>query len=368
MSWFLDSQDIDNIALGAGILGTGGGGSTRLTRLRAQTLLKEGRKIEVVSPDALEDDDLIIAVGGMGAPTIGIERIAEGGECLRAVRAVEAAAGIKSTALITDEIGGGNSIEPMIAAALAGLPVVDVDGMGRAFPELQMSTFFIHGLNPSGGALADDKGNSVVLTNMISPHWLERVARSITVSMGCSAAFALPPMRGDFLKKAGIRNTISQAWRLGEAVLAARKAKRDPIETIVSRENGRLLFRGKVVDARRWTTGGFARGELSIDGFHEFADSRLAIDFQNENLIARLDSEVVAIVPDLICIVDAETGRAISTEDMRYGLRVAVIAIPCSPLLRTDKALATLGPKAFGYDDDYKPIGAYVDPKPVYQT
>ena len=368
MSWLLDLQDIDNIALGAGILGTGGGGSTHLTRLRAQTLLKSGYQIEIISPDAVKDDDLVIAVGGIGAPTIAIEKIAEGGECLRAVRAVEAAAGIKASALITDEIGGGNSIEPMIAAALAGLPVVDVDGMGRAFPELQMSTFFVYGLDPSGGALADEKGNSVVLTNMISPHWLERVARSITVSMGCSAAFALPPMRGDFLKQAGIRHTISQAWRLGEAVHAARLAKRDPIEAIVSKENGTLLFRGKVVDAKRWTTGGFARGELSIDGFREFAGSQLNIDFQNENLIARVDGEVVAIVPDLICIVDAETGRAISTEDMRYGLRVAVIAIPCSPLLRTQKALTVMGPKAFGYEYNYTPIGAYVEPKAVYQT
>ena len=38
------------------------------------------------------------------------------------------------------EIGGGNGLEPLAIGARMGLPVVDADFMGRAFPELQVPT------------------------------------------------------------------------------------------------------------------------------------------------------------------------------------------------------------------------------------
>ena len=39
---------------------------------------------------------------------------------------------------MTVETGGMNTIEPLILGAELGIPVVDADGMGRAFPELQV--------------------------------------------------------------------------------------------------------------------------------------------------------------------------------------------------------------------------------------
>ncbi len=360
--WNLTELDLEYIALGAAILGTGGGGNVYLGKLRAWQQLRAGRRIRIISPDALQDDDLVVAVGAMGAPTVGFEKFQKGDECYRAMRAVEKAVGKKAAALMTDEIGGSNAIEPMIAAALADLPVVDVDGMGRAFPEMQMNTFFINGLFPSPSALCDEKGNTAVYFEAVSPLWLEKLARAGTIAMGCTASFALPPITGRQLKSQGVKNTVSQSWRLGEAVMQARAEKRDPVGAILAHEHGKLLFRGKVVDVKRWTTGGFARGNLEIDGFSDFNGGSLQIEFQNENLIARVNGKVVATVPDLICIVDSERGRPISTEEMRYGVRIAILGLPATPLLRTPEALAVVGPRAFGYDLDYSPLGEYVVP------
>ena len=64
----------------------------------------------------------------------------------------------------------------------------------------------------------------------------------------------------------------------------------------------------------------------------------------------------VATVPDLICMVDLESGQPITTEVLRYGLRVAVLGLPCHPLLSTPEALAVIGPQAFGYDLEYRPL------------
>ncbi len=360
--WDLTEQDLAHIALGAGILGTGGGGNTYIGMLRARQLLRQGLRIRIVPPEHLAPDDLAVAVGGIGAPTVSVERIRQGGESFRALRAVEDAGGCKAAALLSTEIGGSNAIEPMVAAALAGLPVVDADAMGRAFPELQMNTFLIYGGPFTPSALADDKGNVVVFPHAASPQWLERIARAATVAVGCAAAFAMAPVTGTDLLGVGVRNTVSQAWRLGASVATARRERRDPVTEILARENGTLIYTGRIVDVLRRTTAGFARGHMRADGLGAHAGTRLEIEFQNEYLIARVDEAPVAIVPDLICILDADTARPYFTDELRFGLPIAVVALPCTPLLRSERALAVVGPRAFGYDLDYAPLGDYAVP------
>ena len=65
---------------------------------------------------------------------------------------------------------------------------------------------------------------------------------------------------------------------------------------------------------------------------------------------------VVTSVPDLICVLDADTGEPVTTESMRYGYRVAVVGLPCHDRWRTPEGLAIVGPGYFGYDHDYEPV------------
>ena len=121
----------------------------------------------------------------------------------------------------------------------------------------------------------------------------------------------------------------------------------------------------------RVTEGGFNRGRLSIEGSGNFSDSTLSIEFQNENYVAffiRPDGtrDILATVPDLISLVDEDTGEPVATEEVRYGLRVAVIAMPCFPLWTTPQGLAAGGPAAFGYHDvAYSPIASYEEHPPI---
>ena len=64
----------------------------------------------------------------------------------------------------------------------------------------------------------------------------------------------------------------------------------------------------------------------------------------------------MASTPDLICVLDAETGEPVTTESMRYGFRVAVLGVPCHPRWRTPGGLGLVGPRYFGYDLDYVPV------------
>ena len=50
-AWILNEYDVECIAIGAGILGCGGGGNPYLAKLRARSTLKSGMEIRVIHPD-----------------------------------------------------------------------------------------------------------------------------------------------------------------------------------------------------------------------------------------------------------------------------------------------------------------------------
>jgi len=353
--WEANEDNLESIAMGAGILGTGGGGNPYIGQLRARQAIRERGPVRVLDPEELPEDSQVICVGGIGAPTVGIEKVRDL-QSLYALKAIEEFTGKKATALISNEIGGSNSVEPLIPAAMTGLPVVDADGMGRAFPEFQMKTFFVYGVPWCPMAIADEKGNTVVIPETISPAWAERLARAITVQMGCVACYAIAPMTAEQVRRTAVLNTLSLARNLGDAVKEARLQGEDPLSAILSTCPGKILFSGKIADVDRRTTAGFARGRLSVEGLGDNHGERLDIEFQNENLIARRDGQVVCTVPDLICVVDSETGEPVTTELLRYGLRVTVLGFPAPSLWTTPEGLAVAGPRVFGYDTDYSPI------------
>lgn len=344
-------EDLEAIEIGAAILGTGGGGNPYIGKLRCREELRKGRRIPVIPLHELPDDALVVSLGGIGAPVVGVEKIEQGEECLRALHAVEEEFGTKVDALISAEIGGANSMEPMLTAAQAGLPVVDGDGMGRAFPEMQMITWSIYGQRSAPAAMADEKGNIVVFRTTPTDKWMEDLARASVVAMGAAAGLAQAPMRGEFVKRAAIPGTITQALNLGRAVLDANAQHRDPVQAVISQENGRLLMTAKIVDLERHLKGGFAVGHMTLEGFGPYQGDTGRIDLQNEFLVFRRNETVEVCVPDLIVVLDADTGHPITTEMLRYGQRIAVLGLPCHALLRTPEALAVVGPAAFGYPD-----------------
>ncbi|MCC6313152.1 MAG: DUF917 domain-containing protein [Thermomicrobiales bacterium] len=350
--WNVTEAALEALAIGAGILGTGGGGNPYIGKLEARQQLRMGRAIQVVSVDEVPDDALITGVGGMGAPIVSNERVHRGDEPLAAMRALERHLGRQFTHVIPGEIGGSNSMTPMVVAAQAGLPVIDGDGMGRAFPELQMDTFTIYGVTPTPGALADPRGHLAIFDKVSDPAAFERYARAVTIQMGGSTGYAFPPMTSEEVRRTTVRDTVTLAIALGEAVLRARAGHVNPVDAALRVTGGQRLFHGQIVDVERRLVGGFARGVLQLDGSGPDAGATLRIDFQNENLIARTgDGEILAVVPDLICIVDQDTAEPVTTEILRYGLRVVVVGIPAPAMLKTPEALPVIGPAAFGYPD-----------------
>lgn len=348
-------DDLEAIALGAAVLGTGGGGDPYIGKLLARGAMARHGPMTLLDPAELADDDLVVPTAMMGAPTVMLEKIPRGDEIVRAFTALRTYLGRPVRATMSIEAGGLNSTTPFTVAAALGIPLVDADGMGRAFPEIQMLTPTLAGVAATPMAIADEKGNSAIITT-IDNRWTETFARSLTVEMGCAAMIALYAMTGKQVKEACIPGTMTFIQRIGRAIQEARRRHHDPIEAVRAVTNGHVVWAGKVADVARRTETGFARGETSITGTGEHEGRTLTIAFQNEFLLARAEDEVLVTTPDLITVLDAETGEPITTEGLRYGFRVVVLGIPCDARWRTAAGLALVGPAYFGYDAPYEPV------------
>ena len=216
-----------------------------------------------------------------------------------------------------------------MAAAHLGLPVVDADTMGRAYPEAQMTSVAVGDLRPYPCALYDPRGIEAIVTKVPSWKWMERASRKICVEMGSIASTCKAPRTGREVKEWGIHFTVTKAIGIGRRVREAQRRHEDPVAAILDEAGGKQLFRGKVVDVARRATEGFLRGRCVIEGLDEDRGARLEIAFQNEWVVAWRDGEPpVAMSPDLICVLDTVSGNAFGTETIRYGMRVTVVALP----------------------------------------
>ena len=163
-------------------------------------------------------------------------------------------------------------------------------------------------------------------------------------------------MSGKQLKEATIPRTLQLAEDIGRVARETREAHGDVVAAVTASIGGFHVFDGKIVDIARRTESGFARAEARLEGVGAHAGTTLRLDVQNEHLVATVDGAVVASVPDLIIMLDAESGEPITTEEMRYGFRVSIIAAPCDPRWRSPAGLELVGPRYFGYEIDYVPI------------
>src|SRR5438132_11801160 len=247
----VSAEEIESLAIGAWILGTGGGGSPYLALLNMRALYREGAIVSLMDPLDLADDDVVAVVSNMGAPLVGQERLTDPRTIARAVTMMEEVIGRRFSAIMSLEIGGGNALQPFMAAALLDRPVVDADCMGRAFPEAQMTSFAIHDLRMYPLTLVDVRDNAVIVARAESWKWMERLSRRACVEVGSIAATCKAPRTGKEVKECAILYSTTKAIRLGETVQSARRRHHDPVQSVIEAERGRLVFRGKIRDVAR---------------------------------------------------------------------------------------------------------------------
>ena len=248
--------EIEDIALGAALLGAGGGGDPYVGKLVAIGAVKECGPVTLLEPEEVPDDALVVPIAMMGAPTVLSEKAIGGKEYQTLYDTVSTFYGKPIYAFMPIEAGGVNSMLPIAAAARLGLPLVDCDGMGRAFPELQMVTFTIGGGSATPMALVDEKGNSCIFR---------------TMACGGSVSVSLFSMEGAFLKQYAVKGIVTRSQTLGSAIRRVKEVSDcTPEEEFLRITEGFRLFKGKISDVLREVRAGFNFGKVLLDGIGDY--------------------------------------------------------------------------------------------------
>jgi DUF917 family protein len=348
-------QEIENMALGLALLGSGGGGTPYRIKVVLQDHIKQNGSITMLDPDELGEDDFVAVLGGMGAPSVGLEKLMNGKEHENVLELAERYFNRRITAVMSAEMGGGNGLSAFHVSTRTGLPVVDADVIGRAFPELHMATFTIDGIDSRPMILSDDKGNTVIF-EAIDNQWAERMSRAVTVVCGGGAFVGSFFVTAQQVQQSAVLRSATLAENLGRLIAGLKYVEGSREEAFFKGSHGHRVFKGKIVDIKHELRSGFNFGTVELEGLAEDRGRTAEIVFQNENLVALVDGQIRVTSPDLISLVDVDSFEAVNTENYRYGMRVLVVGLECYPAWRSPGGLAIVGPRAFGYDVDYVPV------------
>ncbi len=347
----LSIEDLDFLATGCAVLGSGGGGNPSNERLMARHAFEKYGAPSLVDVASLLPEDLILPLAVMGAPLVALEKLPSGREFEAVFESVKKRVGRAPTILMPAEIGGANGFAALSIAAKLNLPLLDADLMGRAFPQLQMTSCTVRNVPSSPAYLADSRGNTAVV-EAGSAQMVENIARHITVSMGSSCGVGFALQSGSTAKQTVIPGSLSQAIELGKAIALAAKAGEDPVQAIVDHSQGICLGTGTITAIDQSIQKGFLEGSVTVVG----QEGAFRLFYQNEYLLAEKEGVALACTPDILVLLERESGTPITAESLRYGLRVALIALPAPAIWQSEEGLKLVGPQCFGYDIEYQTV------------
>lgn len=349
-------SDIDDLAVGAAVLGGGGGGEAHVPALMAREALHRNGPVTVVQPGQLDPDGLIVPMTGIGTPTAMVEKFYRGTEFRAALKVLERFLGHKGVGVMPVGVGGGVALVAIAAAAELGLPLVDADIIGRAFPRVEQTQFTLAGIPASPMVVVDAKNNTVLIQSADNRD-VERLARATTTEMGMIGLSAAYSATAGQVAEFGLLGSLTYCAELGKRTRALTSGESGSYADLLAYCGGRLAFTGKVDEINRRTTRGWAVGNFTLEHL-DHSDRVMRIDFQSENMLAIEDGEAIVTTPDLICLLETETGHPMTTDSLDYGQRLHVLALPVHERWHTPEALALAGPRAFGYDLEYVPFGS----------
>lgn len=346
----LGEQELRNIVIGSGLLGSGGGGSTAEGMKLVDRILQFSDSVDIVLPEELDPHQWGPVIAGIGSPKSSLTRVRTKSPTI-ALEILEQINKREYSFVVPFEIGAGNSLNPMLASVQKNIPIIDGDPCGRAVPEIHMTTFYIGGIELTPLALATEDAITAVIRTP-DPRDAERVTRAITAELEGVSAIAAQEMNGNDVQNLIIPKTTTKTEKIGNAIRKHAGNKTKIIKLLVDDFDGIHLGSGTIHTITGETRGGFDFGSVDVHGDHS-----LKILFQNENMLAYRDGNLVAMVPDLICTL-GEDGLPLTNADLAEGMEVSYIGFPAPALFRTIEVCDLFQPilSQLGYTDTFVPI------------
>ncbi|MCK4681488.1 DUF917 domain-containing protein [Candidatus Bipolaricaulota bacterium] len=365
-------QEIQDFARGCTFMGTGGGGDPRDGIAWLKAARDEGKEIAWVNHTEIQDDVWTVCPFLMGsiAPLteetkkkmqrFGLTKDAYKSIQAESVRLLEEYMDVKVGAIVAIELGGSNTAGAVAAASRLGIPAVDGDYTGRAIPEIPQTTPYLNDLPLWPISSVDKYGNLAVIKESTGYEMAERIGKFIAAASFSLVAQAGFLFKGSDMKRVVIPGTLTKCLKIGRSIRELREAGRDPVREIIKELDGWLLFEGEVSKKECEDKEGYYWGTHTITGRDDFKQAEFKIWFKNENHVSWLNGKPYVASPDMLIVVNRETGEPLANFDIAEGQHVAVIGLRAVGQFRSRKGIDILGPRHFGYEIDYTPIETLV--------
>jgi DUF917 family protein len=375
------ADDADALALGLGLLSTGGGGWPRRGAEYLRALLADGFEVGWVTVDSLPPDAMTCSVFGMGStaphPRMTDEEAARSGffgerfarPGIRALRELGEHLGAPLDAVVPVEIGGFNTTVAIDAAVRSGVLVVDGDFCGRSLPEMSQSLPAARGVPAWPLTICDQWGNLLIMKDCPSGAVAERIGKMVSIVSKApdvlgTCAHAAFSMSAEQTADVIVRGSLTLALEIGRQAMDARASGEDVVSVVAKAMGGLVLFEG-VASAKEWDSrDGYHIGTTDFTGTEGFQGSTARVWFRNENHLLWRDGDIIAMSPDLIAVVDARDASPRTNTELKVGERVAIVARAADPAYREGVPLELTEPRHYGFDLDYIPL-ENLNPRPA---
>jgi DUF917 family protein len=342
----LRREDIGHLAVGAALLGSGGGGAPDVF----VSILKRrlaGREVNLFAPEELSGATTV-PVGMVGGTSVLVEKLPGGGEFGRAVEAVCRWSDTRAQSIMGIEIGGMNALTGLYTAIDLDLPYLDADLMGRALPRMDQFTWAAANLPVCPMALCQANGQTLLIDHS-GPEELERAVRTFVAMLGGWAAAAARPTEARTAAGSANVGGVARALALGRAhaALPAKPSRAEVADAL----GASVLGAGRIRQVhRRSHSIGFGRGRFTF--VDECDGTVLRVEAENELLLALADGEVVATCPDILCVLQARTAQPLAADQVQMGDDVILVVLHGPEWWMDPSRIHRVAPRAFGLESE----------------
>lgn len=336
-------QEIDYILKGATLLAAGGGGSYSLGAGILESFKEQNPdveiKIQLCDVQEMKDGESTFGVGIMGSPSAHAseEELAKVallsyGETLELARRY----GKDPEYALALELGGANTLIPLLCAMKYDLKVADADLCGRAVPGLETALSSVNGLPTAPFALTDGEGNSYDI-NMADPYdaaGVESVAVAILDHLQSNGGFTGFYFSSEEISENVPTNSLTQCMQIGQCIemfqaMSIEERQERPLFQMLNEMNYPIQCAALTTKAspvqyfHQEAAAGGARDKgyyyLGVEGE---AGNYFYVQFNNETMAVSVLNEFgtfdcIATAPCIITMYDENTGLPLTNADLK---------------------------------------------------
>jgi DUF917 family protein len=313
-------------------------------------LLERNGRVQLKRVETIAPETACVSLCVIGSGSSMADLPPSGDEFSQAVRQLERLQRVTFGAIYPLAAATVSALVPVAAASQLGVPLLDADGMGRAYALIHHTAMHLAGVSPTPLVALGPTGESVLIQAPLSAR-TDRLLRGNVDALGGWAALAAYPTSAGVLRRAALPGTVSRLVNIGRSLLE-RADPDDLVRRLAAITGCKRLGRGRIVEAEHLSrpTDVTVPAHPSSLVLDEVGGQRrqLRIELRSEIVAVFADGALVAATPDLLCLVDVSRAELATLDSLEPGDVVDILLTPAEGIWYSPEGLAMVGPSSHG--------------------